>query len=890
MSMWPLFGRRQRDRELEEEIQAHLTMAMRDRVERGDDPRAAELATRREFGNRTLIQETTREMWGWTSLERLCQDARYALRGMRRSPGFTTVAVLSLALGIGANTAIFSLINAVLLKPLPVSRPEQLLQVTSDMPQIFTNPIWEQIRNHQDVFSGVFAYGRWRFSLGTGGETHYAKGSFVSGQYFDTLGVHSALGRTLNSADDQRGCDGAAVLSDAFWRREYGGRRDILGKTIFLDNHPVQIVGVTESRFSGIDVGSSVDVYVPLCSERVIHGESSILDWNAAPGNYNSLVAWLRIIGRPNADITASQVNSRLKMLAPEIYRATVPPHWRTGGQDAYRRHTLAAESVTNGVSYLRRQYRPALLVLMTMVALVLLIACANIANLLLARGAAREREISIRLALGCWRGRLIRQLLTESLLLAGMGTALGVLLAKAGTGLLAAYLDVFLDLAPDVRVLLFTVAVSILTGLLSGLVPAWRGSQLSPHAAMQANSGKLISGSIFGLGKTLVVAQVGLSVLLVVAAGLLLSTFWKLTSLDAGFEPDHVLLMSVDLRNGHYASGQKTTVYREMIERLRAIPGVRSAGASDMTPICGCGLTSEVVIENLGGTSSQDATVNVNWVSDHYFETLGISMVAGRDFNSHDSPMSPQVAVINQAMARSHFAATNPLGRHFRIRKGTRLGDLVEIVAIVRDSKASSLREDIAPTVYLALNQKTAPDAQRQFELRAGNGLPAAMIGAAKSAVQGINDSLSLEFTPLSTQIDESLARERLLALLSSSFGVVALLMMAIGLYGVMSYSVARRRKEIGIRIALGAERARVMRMVLGEVALLIGIGLTIGLSLAVATTRLVASFLYGLAPNDPLTFCLAALVLTGVTAFAGYLPARRASRLEPMAALREE
>jgi predicted permease len=484
----------------------------------------------------------------------------------------------------------------------------------------------------------------------------------------------------------------------------------------------------------------------------------------------------------------------------------------------------------------------------------------------------------------------VVRQLLAESLLLSGAGAIMGVLFARWGTQLLVRFLDVFLDLTPDIRVLAFTAGAAILTGLLFGLAPAWRASGVQPLAAMKANSRGVIEGSRFGLGKVLVMAQVALSLVLVAGAGLLLSTFWKLALLDPGFASGGVLLAGVDLRNSSHTAERKQAAYREMLAKLRAIPGVQSASISDVAPICGCEGEREIAIAGYEAQSREDVTVRFNRVSDRYFETLGIRMVAGRDFDGRDTLTSPRVAIINQTMAKKYFGAANPLGHTFRIRDANRLGDPVEIIGIVKDSKYGSLREDISPTASIEWSQKSMPGPQASFELRAARSAPADLIAAVKSAIGEVDPNVSLEFSTLANKVHDSLARERLLATLSGFFGALALVLAAIGLYGVMSYNVARRRNEIGIRMALGAEQARVLRMVLGEVALLIGAGVVVGLGVAMATTRFVASFLYGLPPNDPLTLSLAAAVLAGVAFVAGYLPARRASLLDPMTALREE
>jgi putative ABC transport system permease protein len=816
------------------------------------------------------------------------QDLRYAIRALRSSPGFSAVAILSLALGIGANTAIFSLIDAVMLRSLPVSHPQELLRVTmAAMGGSFTNPQWEQLRDRQDVLSGVFAYGGTRFNLSRGGESRMTTGNWVSGDYFSTLGVGSLLGRTLTRADDRRGCPGVAVLNYDFWRREYAGNPDVLDKTISLDGHPFQIVGVVQPGFSGVDVGRPLDVIVPLCSEAITRGQNSALD--------RPSIWWLNVIGRPKSGMSPLQVAARLKTLAPDVMKVTLPPRWRAEDQQSYLRRTFDTQPAANGLSFLRRQYRPALIALMVMVGVVLLIACANVANLLLARATVRRREVAIRLALGCGRGRLIRQLLTESLLLSLAGAALGILFAKWGGQLLVGFLSssgnqVFLDLAIDARVLAFTVAVALATGVLFGLAPAWRSTQVQPHVAMKANARGIAEGHTrFSLVKALVLAQVALSLVLVVGAGLMLGTLRTLATLDPGFQRDHVLLVTADLRPGKYPPARLPSVYREMLDRLRVIPSVRSASSSNLTPIGNSSWNDEIIVDGYTAKSRDDATVYFNQVSPGYFETLGTPLVTGRDFNEHDSPGSAKVAMINETMARKFFASVNPLGRHLRVQNGKTIGPPLEIVGVVKDAKYRSLREEILPTAYLPMSQDSEPDVFVNFELQA-SGPAAALIPGVKEAIGQVNRDVTLGFVTLATQVGESLNRERLLATLSGFFGGLALLLAAIGLYGVMSYNVSRRRSEIGIRMALGAGQSTVLRMVLGEVALLAGAGLIVGLGAALAATRLMSTFLYGLKATDPATLLLAAAVLAAVAALAGYLPARRASRLDPMVALREE
>jgi predicted permease len=599
------------------------------------------------------------------------------------------------------------------------------------------------------------------------------------------------------------------------------------------------------------------------------------------------------MIGRPKPGVSAGQAQARLKVLAPAVFEATVPKGWKAEQQADYRRRSLETQPAANGLSNLRKQYREALMVLMAIVGMVLLIACANVANLLLARGAARQREIAIRIALGSGRGRLMRQLLTESMVLSLSGAALGILFAQWGAGLLVRLLSVggatvFLDLSIDWRVLAFTAGVSILTALLFGMAPAWRGTAVSPQAAMKANGRGVIEGSKFGLGKALVVVQVALSLVLVAGAGLMLSTFFRLETLDPGFDREHVLLVNVDLRNANYPQERRGAAMREMLEHLRAAPGVRSASVSNMTPVSGGFWNENLEVEGYTSKGREDTLVYFNEVSDRYFATLRTDLIAGRDFNDRDTPESPKVAIVNQTVAKKFFGGQNPIGKRFREEEGATMGPWVEIVGMVKDSKYGSLREDILPTAFTAASQDATP-MWYTFELNAA-GPPTAVISAAKSAVAEVNRDVTLQFKTLALQVDESLARERLLASLSGFFGALALALATIGLYGVMSYNIARRRNEIGIRMALGAEQARVLRMVLREVAMLIGLGLALGSIAALGATRFVESFLYGTRANDPWTLSLAAGFLALVAAIAGFLPARRASRLEPMNALREE
>jgi predicted permease len=820
--------------------------------------------------------------------DHVLQDGRYALRALRSSPGFSAIAILSLALGIGANTAIFSLINAVILKTLPVSHPEQLVQLVmkTEGGTSFTNPIWEQVRDRQDVFSGALAYSPIRLNLAGGGEVRNANTSWVSGDFFRTLGVNPILGRTFTAADDKRGCPVVGVLSYDFWQREYGGAADVFERRLTLSSHPVQIVGVAPPGFNGIQVGETVEIYLPLCAEGTLVRENSALDKRA---NW-----WLWIFARLKPGISEQQALARMNTLAPQLFAATMPSGYPPDAQKYHLNRRFDLLPGASGYSSIRRDYTAALYALMAAVGVVLLIACANVANLLVSRASTRRKEIAIRMAIGAGRARLIRQLLTESLLLSSVGAVLGALFAEWASRMLVRFLDtsnstVVLDLSIDVRVLAFTMGVAVATGILFGLAPAWQGVHVDPHSAMKANArGVVESHARFGLGKMLVTAQVALSLVLLVGAGLMLKTFAKLATVDTGFDKNQVLLIRVDPRYASVPPDRRLPLYQELQQRLGAIPGVRSASFADITPVSGSDSNQVVHVEGYVPKSRKDMVVWTNSISAGFFASMETPLIAGRDFNEHDTLHAPLVAVINQSMASKFFGSPlSAVGKTFR-NGWNEISGPIQIIGVVKDTKYTSLRAEGEAIAYYPLSQ-LPPMRWANFVLRA-SGPAASLIPGVKAAVDEVNHDITLQFRTLALQVDESLGRERLLATLSGFFGALALGLAVIGLYGVMSYNVARRRNEIGIRMALGAEQARVLRMVLGEVAVLIVAGLGLGLAVAVSSTRLLASLLYRLEPNDPTTLVTACVVLAVSAVVAGLLPARRAANLDPMTALREE
>jgi putative ABC transport system permease protein len=873
--------------DLDRELSFHLRERADDLVAGGMSREVAEREARKRFGNYASQKENARDADIFVWLDTLVDDVRYAARTLRNAPGFTLVAILSLALGIGANTAIFSLINAVVLRSLPVKHPEQLVQIVmADSNPTFTNPLWEQIRDHQTVFDGMLAYAAKEYNMAPAGETRPAAVHLVSGDYFRTLGVQPVVGRTLTAADDQRGCPSIGVLSYSFWQTEFAGESNVLGKTVMLNAFPMQIVGVAQEGFAGLDVGRAAQIFVPICAATVLRGPFASLD--------NRSVWWLTIMARGKPGDSIEHMHAGLSTIAKGVFEATVPQGWRQAQKDRYARNGLVVAPASTGLSNLRRTYGKALYILLGIVSLVLLIACANVANLLLARAAVRQRETAIRIAIGAARMRVVRQLLTESLLLSLSGAAIGLLFAQWGSRLMVRFLSastnqIFLDLGVDHAVLAFTIGVALVTGVLFGVGPAWRAARVPPNAALKANGRGVVEGNArFRVGKFLVASQIAISLALVVAAGLLIGTFRNVSTLDAGFKPADVLLVSVQHTGAPPSSSDAMAKTDAILARLRAIPGVLSASMSTVTPLGNTSWNEEMLIDGFTPSDADDGVAYFNATASDYFRTLRTPIIAGRDFNSGDRIGTPPVALVNETMARKFYKTPNPVGKTFRYRVGARSSDPVEIIGVVKDAKYQTLREKTLPTAFVAIAQ----DSDRfgvNFELRIPSGASAAA-EIVRSAITDVDPRMSTTMTSFESQVASSLTRERLLATLSGFFGGLAILLSMIGLYGVLSYNTARRRSEIGVRMALGAGQRRIALMVLSEVGGVIAAGFLVGIGLSFLSTKLIASFLFGLEATDAMTLVASMAALALVAMIAAYLPARRASRVDPIEALREE
>ena len=891
--------RKQRELDLERELRDHLELEARELRESGLNPEDAHYAALRSFGNTTLAKEATRDMWGWTVWERILQDVRYAGRTLGHSPGFTAVAVASLALGIGANTAIFSLLNAVVLRPLPVPDPQQLVQCTYTYPSngpnnwnsYFGYPELDRIRTRATTLTGVFGgVSMGRMNVLSRGVSGLAQGVAYTDNIFSVLQVSPQHGRLLSAGDDGAEAP-VAVLSDRFWRLRFAADAGVVGEKILINEIPFTVVGVAPAGFAGLSLGSTPDLWLPLHSMELFKPDRK--RWT------EPFTSWLVIAGRLRPGVSRQQAEAELDVIHRQLMVeqiATYEGRNRESMQQFVRESHLVLRSAESGtVSGLRENYSFPLKLLMWVAGMVVLIACANVANLLLARASNRRREIAVRLALGAGRRRVIRQLLTESLLLSSMGGAAALMVAWWGSALLIRTISTGdaplpVDVRPDWWVFGFTAAVSVITGVLFGLAPALRSTRIDPGPALKEGA-RQSTGASRALDRGLVVAQVALSVVLITGAGLFTRTLQKLWSVDVGYNRDNVLMFSVDAKLGGYNTSEKARgLYLAIVDRLRAMPGARSATVSVVRPLDDTYYLVDRVNEVDGRQLPDREAVRVAWnaMGPGYFVTAGTPLVMGRDFDLQKDDAGSRVVIVNESLARKLFPGQNPLGH--------RLAG-AEIIGVVKDSLYGGAHEQPRPVLYRSLLQlsgnldpsKWAGVGGVSFEVRYSGG--AGMVDAVRHEVARVDRNLPLfHMKTLREQTEDSLLRERLLAMLSTFFGALALLLACLGLYGLMAYAVTRRTSEIGIRMALGAGRYEVVRLVLREAVWLAVAGIAVGVPLALWTARYVKTLLFGITVTDPVTIVFAVGALAGVAALAGYLPARRASRVDPMVALRYE
>ena len=898
MAFAKFFRRHKRDADTAREIASYIAIETDDNIARGMSPQAAHDAAVRKFGNATRVREEIYWMNTIRPIDTLWQDLRYAMRLLLRDKGFAAAAIISLALGIGANTAIFQLLDAVRLRTLPVSEPEQLVEVrfkpgisrsgsfTGRRPML-TYPLFDEIRRRQTVFSGLFAWNSSPLNTATGGEVRRIEGLWASGEMWGVLGLKPAVGRFYTPEEDRPGCGSpAAVLSYAYWQREFGGASSVLQQTVRLEGVTFDIIGVAPQDFFGLDVGRRFDVALPLCGERLtsngVGREAGRSQW------------WLASIGRLAPGRTEQQAVDHLASLSPDIMAATLPTGYTAEAEQKYLGSPLTALPASSGVSSIRTQFGEPLLVLLGATGLVLLIACANLANLLLARASAREREMAVRLAIGAPRRRLVMQLLVESVLLAVMGTLLGIVIARGLTTILVAQIaagfgNIFIDLTWNSQMFLFTTAVSALACLLFGLVPALKATSLSPASTLRAGSrGLTMSRERFGLRRLLVVTQVALSLVLLLGALLFSRTLYNLLSIDTGFDQQVlVVLLSHKSLEGDVDRGR--AMREDIRARLAAIPSVDKVAQADFVPLEGSFWNEMAMVDTPSGPGDKVLT-NFTRVGEGYFETMQVPIVRGRDFNNGDARQAPQVAIVNEMFVRKTLGSADPIGRVIRLETPPgEPAETWEIVGVSRDAKHTDLREDFEPLVILPAAQATRAEDWARFVIKPRGDIDA-VVPAAVRKIAEVNPLIDIDFAVLSETIRSGLVRERLMAALSGAFGVLAGLLAAVGLYGVMSYTVARRSNEIGIRLAMGARSIDVLKMVIAEAGWMVGIGVAIGVALGLGAAKAARTLLFGLQPGDPVTLSAAIALLASIGLIASYLPARRASKLDPMTTLRSD
>jgi predicted permease len=880
-----LLGRDRFEREMRDEVRFHIEARAEDLARQGLPPAEAMRRARMEFGTVEAIKDDCRQSRGLRWLDELSNDLRYALRLMRKTPGFTAAAVLSLALGIGANTAIFSLMDAVLLRTVPVESPRDLYFVghgKGGRTGYSSNyPLFAQYRSIDGVFSGITAYSPTAFKVTSNAGLENATGLWVNGSFHGVLGVRMALGRGFSGESDRPTANPVAVISDAFWSRRFGRAPDILDRTLIIDGRVVPIVGVTAPDFTGMIPGANPDITLPLAVRAIDQ-----------PGYLTMHDTWtdLTIVARLKPGISVAQALAPVDV-ALQQYMAADENSWiKNNNPDAFA--MAALDPAARGSGRLRLQYETALKVLMGMVAIVLLIASVNVANLLLVRSAARVKEVAIRMCVGGGRSRLIRQFLTESLLLALCGGALGTMIAIWGTaGIMRIFnsveTPVVIDVSANMRIFAFTMAISLVTGMVFGLAPAWRSTRLDLTPALK-DAAVAPWGRRWSMSHLLVGTQVALSIVVLVVAALLVRSLLNLRTIDAGFDGGNLLLVTVDTAGTSVKPEARLPIYLELLDRLRAAPGVTSVSGSKSTPIHTSGDARALVMPPEVPDTIDARAVFTNPITPEYFDTLGIRLRRGRLLTTLDTATSPSVAVVNETMAKFIAGDRDAVGRTFAFKGEP--NNLIEIVGVVQDTHQMNLRDAPIRTAYTPMTQVSPAPSYFQIEIRTAQD-PAALIGSLQPLIRSVSGNLVIRYLrTMDQQIDASLVRERLLATLSAGFALLALVLSAIGLYGVMSYTVTRRSREIGIRMALGAARGRVLGQVLSQTFAIAAAGTIAGVAGALMTTKTLSTFLFGLSERDPVTIAGVALALLVMSMAAGLLPARRAATLDPVQAIRTE
>lgn len=891
-----MFRRSQVESELEEELRSHLRNRAEDLERQGLSRAEAERQARIDFGGYQRYKEECREALGTRLLGELIADVRYGLRQLRRNPGFTIVATLTLALGIGANTAIFSLINAVLLRTLPVQNPEQLFLLQWESPHVATDalpyPLFDQIRSNTDAFQTMFAFYNLDLATSVDGKAGMAAGQLVSGNFFSMLGVRAFAGRTFTLEEDRiPGGDPVAVISYQYWKRQFGLDPSAVGKSITLNGSPFTIVGVTAPDFDGIALGSSPDIWVPMMMQAQVMDGRALL--NDSGGWFFGILARIKDgVSLPQA---TADLNVAYQQIAMKEAGETITPEMKVN----LARQRISLLPASRGLSGLRDLVTKPLFVLMGLVGLVLLIACANVASLLLMRASTRQKEIALRAALGADRARLIRQLFSESIVLAILGSLAGLVLAHFGEEFLLALpfagaTPLTINLHPDGTMLAFFACAVLLTAILFGCAPAWRASRMDSIGALKAGARSVVGAggpaSRWGLSNSIVVSEVALSLVLLAAAGMLTRSLLKLRNVNPGFNQRNVLLASIDPALIGYRDNRLIILYEQLMGAVVRLPGIRSVSLSAVPPMSRGQWRTGVYVRGHVAGPGEDATVRWNLIAPGFVRTLEIPLLQGRDFTPRDNASAPKVAMINEAMARFYFGNNSAIGRHLSLTGPG--GEEIEIVGVAGNAKYGSMREPTQHMVYLPYTQ--APGGSLTFgmtlELRtAGN--PSGFFRAVREAIRGGGKHIPiLGFTTLAEDVNNSLAQERTVTELSGLFGLLALILAAVGLYGVMSYAVSRRTSEIGIRMALGAQPLEVQGMVLREALRLVSVGLLIGIPLTLSMAHLISSQLYGISKGDPLAIVAAAGFQTVIAALASYLPARRAAKVDPMVAVRYE